>query len=178
MMSTSPVIPKCSAVPRPVCPSTPVACESSIATTASYFRANAAMSGRFELAVDRERPADEPHRSSARAVLIQRALAGLHDRGGAAQSQVVIRREDDHLAASLHAHARGLGGGEVVEALVDAVPPELVELAGESCGETHAISRMILPASPERMAASASSILASGNRWGMTGRGASRPAVR
>src|SRR3989475_12982863 len=82
-----------------------------------------------------ERPANEPHRAGSRAVLIQRALAGLHDFGDVAQSEVIVRREDDHLAAALHAHPRGLRGREVVETLVDAVPPELVELAGEPCGE-------------------------------------------
>src|SRR2546427_7629914 len=41
-----------------------------------------------------ERPANEPHRAGSRAVLIQRALAGLHDFGDVAQSEVIVRRED------------------------------------------------------------------------------------
>src|SRR5258708_16021408 len=63
----------------------------------------------------------------------------------------------------------------MVEALVDAVPLELVQLGLQASRETHAISRMTLPASPERMAARASSILASGKRCVITGRGASSP---
>ena len=49
MMSTSPRTPKCSAVPRPVAPSTPEAWESSITTTAPSSRAICRMSGSFAM---------------------------------------------------------------------------------------------------------------------------------
>ena len=50
MMSTSPTMPKCSAVPRPVLPRTPVEWESSTTSTAPYSRQMAAMSGRLAMA--------------------------------------------------------------------------------------------------------------------------------
>ncbi len=49
-MSTSPTMPKCSAVPRPVLPSTPVAWESSTTRTASCSRQISAMSGSVAIA--------------------------------------------------------------------------------------------------------------------------------
>jgi hypothetical protein len=50
MMSTSPSTPKCSAVPRPVAPRTPVACESSMTTTAFSSRAICRISGSLAIA--------------------------------------------------------------------------------------------------------------------------------
>ncbi len=47
MMSTCPVKPKCSIVPRPVLPITPVPCESSTTLTALYFLRSATISGSF-----------------------------------------------------------------------------------------------------------------------------------
>ena len=49
MMSTSPRTPACSGVPRPVAPRTPVAWESSTATTASYLRASSRMSANLAI---------------------------------------------------------------------------------------------------------------------------------
>ena len=49
MMSTWPRTPWCSAVPRPIVPRTPVACESSMTTTASYCRASSRMPGSFAM---------------------------------------------------------------------------------------------------------------------------------
>src|SRR5829696_10007547 len=46
MRSTSSSSPKCSGVPRPLSPSTPVACASSTATRAPYLRASSTMPGR------------------------------------------------------------------------------------------------------------------------------------
>src|SRR3989454_3604181 len=86
--------------------------------------------------------------------------------------------ENHDLSASLHLGACGLGRFQVVQALIDPVPLELLEFGVEPGGEAHAISRMILPASPARMAARASSIFASGNWCVITGRGSSSPAVR
>src|SRR3989449_701860 len=82
------------------------------------------------------------------------------------------------LAAPLHVGSGGLRRLQVVEALVDPLLLELLEFGLQPGGEAHAISRMILPASPARMAARASSIWASRNWCVITGRGSSRPAVR
>src|SRR2546423_4035547 len=125
-----------------------------------------------------ERPADEAHRPGAGAPAIERILAGLHDIGDGTQAEVVIGGEDDDFAASFHLHARPLRGVEVIESLVDAFLLELRQLVLQLSHEAHTISRMTLPASPERIAARASSILASGNLCVMTGRGSNWPPIR
>src|ERR1700694_176599 len=132
----------------------------------------------LEVAVDGECPADEAHGAGAGAPAVERILPGLHDRGDVAQAEVVVRREDQDFAASFHFDAGGLRRVEIVEALVDAVLLELLEFGAETGGELHAISRMTFPASPARIAASASSILARGNWCVMTGRGSNCPPVR
>src|SRR5205814_9823360 len=132
----------------------------------------------LELPVNREGAANEPDRAGAGAELVERPLPGGDHLGLVAQAQVVVRGKDHHLAASLHPGSCGLRRFEVVEPLVHAVAPELLQLGLEPGCERHAISRMILPASPARIAASASSTWASGNWCVMTGRGSSRPAVR
>src|SRR5207253_1794098 len=110
--------------------------------------------------------------------LIEGVLAGRDDVGRVAKTEIVVGGENHDLSASLHLGACGLGRFQVVQALVDPVPLELLEFGVEPGGEAHAISRMILPASPARMAARASSIFASGNWCVITGRGSSSPAVR
>src|SRR5436309_14628158 len=91
---------------------------------------------------------------------------------------MVVGREDVALAAALHPGSCCLRRFQVIQPLVDPVLLELLEFGLEPGGEAHAISRMILPASPARMAATASSIFASGNWCVITGRGSSSPAVR
>src|SRR5688500_2923315 len=49
MISTSPRTPKCSAVPRPFGPRTPLPCESSTATIASYSLASSRISGSLQM---------------------------------------------------------------------------------------------------------------------------------
>src|SRR6059036_503078 len=132
----------------------------------------------LELAMHGERPANEAHRRGAGAPALERVPARLHDVGDGTQAEVVVGGEDDDFAASFHPHARPLRGVEVIEPLVDALLLELRELVLQLRDEAHAISRMTLPASPERMAARASSILASGNLCVMTGRGSNCPLVR
>jgi len=132
----------------------------------------------FELAVNGEGAADEAHGAGSGPELVQGALAAGDHLRLVAESQIVVGRENHDLAAPFHPGACGLRPFEVVEALVDALLLELLELGFEPGGEAHAISRMILPASPERMAARASSILASGNWCVITGRGSTSPAER
>src|SRR5439155_1385973 len=88
--------------------------------------------------------------------------------GLVAEPQVVVRRENHDLSAPLHPGSRGLRRLQVVEPLVHAVALELLQLGHEPGSQRHAISRMILPASPARIAASASSTLASRNWRVMT----------
>jgi hypothetical protein len=64
----------------------------------------------------------------------------VHHRRLVGEPQVVVRREDHHLAAPLHADARRLRALEVVEALVDPVGLELVDLRLE-VGREHRASR-------------------------------------
>src|SRR5262249_22176276 len=107
--------------------------------------------GRFEGAVHRERAADEAHRRRARPPAIQRGLARRDDLALAAQAEVVVRGEDDDLAPTLHPHPGRLGAIEVVEALVDPVPDELLQVGLEPVLESvaHApTSRITLPAWP------------------------------
>ena len=47
--------------------------------------------------------------------------------GSCAQAEIVVRREDQHLAAPFHLHARGLRRVEIVEPLVDLVGLELLD---------------------------------------------------
>src|SRR5690242_527331 len=132
----------------------------------------------LERPVHREGSADEANRARACAELVQRVLPRLHHLGDVAEPQVVVRGEDDHVPPALHLHPCALRRREVVQALVDAILLELLEFGGQAGGEAHEISRITFPASPERIAARASSILARGNRWVMTGRGSKSPAER
>ena len=132
----------------------------------------------FQLTVDGERPANEAHRPRAGAEPVEGALAGRDHLGDVAEAEVVVRGQDHDLATPFHLDPAVLGGGEVVEALVDAIALELVELGLEPGSQAHAISRMIFPAPPERIAARASSIRARGNWCVMTGRGSRSPDVR
>src|SRR5678816_944696 len=98
-----------------------------------------------------ERATDEPNRSRARAIPLQRCLPCLHHRRLIAEAQVVVGRKDDDLAPAFHLHARPLGAGEVVELLVHAIGPELVQFGRDALIEAcaHApISRITLPAWP------------------------------
>ena len=61
---------------------------------------------RLELAVDRERAADEADARRAGAEAAQPLDARLDDRRLVAEPEVVVRREDEHLAAPFHLHAR------------------------------------------------------------------------
>ena len=70
----------------------------------------------LELAMDRERAADEAHARRARAVALQSVDPRLDDRRLVAQPEVVVRRQDQHFAAPFHLHARRLRRIEVVSA--------------------------------------------------------------
>src|SRR5439155_866707 len=109
----------------------------------------------LELPVDRKGAADEADRARAGTELIERPMAGGHDLGLVAEPQVVVRRENHDLSAPLHPGSRGLRRLQVVEPLVHAVALELLQLGHEPGSQRHAISRMILPASPARIAANA-----------------------
>ena len=91
-----------------------------------------------------------------------------------AQAEVVVRREDQDVAAPFHLHARRLRRVEIVEPLVDLVGLELLDRACSSdavngwnsmvrvierhgAHPCHAISKMTLPASPDLIARIASS---------------------
>src|SRR5262249_18270372 len=78
-----------------------------------------------------ERPADEPHRAGARAVLRERLLPRPNDLGDVAETGVVVRREDENASSPLHRGPRRLRAVEIVEALVDPRLPERVQLGGE-----------------------------------------------
>src|SRR5438034_1405297 len=121
---------------------------------------------------------DEPDRAGPSTELVESALSGGYDLRLVTEAQVVVGRENHDIAAPLHLDSSGLRRLQVVQALVHAVALELVELGLEPGSERHAISRMILPASPARIAAGASSTLASGNWWVMTGRASASPPVR
>ena len=85
----------------------------------------------LEHPVDGVRAADEPHRGGAGAPAPERRLPGCHHLGLVAQAEVIVRREDDDLAPALHPDPGPLRAVEVVEALVDAVANELLQLALE-----------------------------------------------
>jgi hypothetical protein len=75
----------------------------------------------LELAMDREGSADEPHARRPRAELVQAVDARLHDTRFIGQAEVIVGREDEHIAPSFHLHPRGLWRVEMIEALVDLV---------------------------------------------------------
>ena len=125
--------------------------------------------------------ADEPDGRGPRAPAVEPRLAGRDHFGLRAQAEVVVGGQDDDLPAALHRHPRGLRAIEEVEALVDAVADELLQLALEPVieGVAHAAtSRITLPAWPSLITWMASAMDSSGKRWVMTGRGSSWPARR
>jgi hypothetical protein len=75
-----------------------------------------------------ERPADEPHRGGSGAEAIERRLARRHDLGLLGETQIVVGRQNDDVAAAFHPDHRTLGSVEMVQALVHAIPAELLEL--------------------------------------------------
>ncbi len=113
--------------------------------------------------MDREGAADESHRRRAGAEPVQGLLAGRDHLGLVGEPEVVVGGEDHDVAPTLHPHTRALRRLQVIEAFVDAIALELLQLGAQAGREAHAISRMIFPASPERMAARASSMRVSGN---------------
>src|SRR5580704_1609568 len=126
--------------------------------------------------MDRERPADETHTGGASAEPPQSIDSGLNDCRIVSQAEIVVRRQNQNLAAALHAHAGSLWRVQVVELLVDFVPLELLDRVGQiSCQRHHATSKITLPASPDLMTRMASSTASSGNRCVMTGVGSNWP---
>ena len=85
----------------------------------------------LELEMRLERPADEAHRRGAGAVALEPLDAGAHDVRMVGEAEVVVRREDDHLAAPAHAHDRALRRLERVEALVRPRLAQRVELRAD-----------------------------------------------
>ena len=117
----------------------------------------------LEREVRLERPADEAHRRRSRPVALEPLDAGAHDLRVPGEPEVVVRREDDHLAASVHPHDRPLRRLEREEALVRARVAKRVELRAELLveGRAHGVApfgrRTILQASPDSSSANASS---------------------
>ena len=62
----------------------------------------------LELVMHVERPADEAHGTRAGAVPAEPFDPRLHDLGPRGEPEVVVRREDEHLAPALHLHHRPL----------------------------------------------------------------------
>src|SRR6185503_20525761 len=89
----------------------------------------------------RERATDEPHAPGSRTELVEPFYAGAYHLRVVAQSEVVVRREYQHLPSAFHQHAGGLRGAQVVEALVHAVRLQLLdarfELVVEFAIESH-----------------------------------------
>ena len=131
----------------------------------------------LELAMDRERPADEPDARGPGPVLLQGLLPRRDHLGVVREAEVVVAGEDDDLATPLHLDDGSLGRSDVVEALVHAVPLEAVEVRADLGLEClgHQISRMTLPALPFLMSSIASAIPSIGKRCVTTGRGSSLP---
>ncbi len=89
----------------------------------------------LELVVRLERAADEANGSGAGTVAAQALDPGLHDLGPGGKSQVVVRREDEHLAAAGHLDDRALGRAKRVEVLEGSGFAKRVELRAELAGE-------------------------------------------
>ena len=85
----------------------------------------------LEREVRLERPADEAHRRRPRPVALETLDPGANDLRVPGEPEVVVRREDDHLAAPLHPHDRPLRRLERQEALVRAGVAQRVELRAE-----------------------------------------------
>jgi hypothetical protein len=81
--------------------------------------------------MDREGSANEPHTRRSRAEFAQPVDAGLYDTRFIGQAEVIVRREDEHIAPSFHLHPRGLWRVEMIEALVDLVGLQLIDGALE-----------------------------------------------
>ena len=117
----------------------------------------------LELEVRLEGPADEAHRRRPGAVALEPLDPRAHDLGVPGEAEVVVRGEDDHLAASRHPHDRPLRRLERQEALVRPRVAEPVELGAELLVERggHGVApfgrRTILQASPDSSSANASS---------------------
>src|SRR5436305_7696177 len=96
----------------------------------------------LELAVNRERAADETHAACSRAELVEPLYACAHNFRLIAKSEIVVRGKNQHFAATFHLHTRRLRRVEIVESLVDAIVLQLfdacLQLVVEFLVERHA----------------------------------------
>ena len=88
----------------------------------------------LELEVRLERPADEAHRAGAGAVAAQPLDPGLDHLGLVGEAEVVVRREDEHLAAALHLHDGPLRRASVLKRLYVPASRSAVELGARGVG--------------------------------------------
>src|SRR4029078_4243020 len=106
---------------------------------------------------------DEAHGRGAGAVTLETLDSRPHHLGVPGESEIVVRREDDHLAAALHLDDGALRGLQRQEALVRLRVAQRVELGAQVAVETRAHPgtpfgrRTILQASPDSRSAKASS---------------------
>src|SRR6266498_398792 len=74
-----------------------------------------------------ERSADEANASRSRAESVEPFGTRANNLGLVAQAEVVVRREDQHLAAALHLNTGRLRGIEIVEPLVHSILLQLLD---------------------------------------------------
>src|SRR5215212_6129498 len=89
----------------------------------------------------RERPTDEAHASGSGAKPGETVDAGAYDLRVVAQTEVVVRREYQHLSSAFHLDASGLRRVQKIEAFVYAIVLQLLdarfELVVEFAVESH-----------------------------------------
>ena len=89
----------------------------------------------LQLTVDGDRSANEANRAGSRAETIQAAPPGLDHLRHRAQPEVVIGGQDQHFAVPFHPHARGLRTLQIVQLLVDPLPPKGIQLLAQPAVE-------------------------------------------
>ena len=95
----------------------------------------------LQVAVNRERSADESDTPRARAELPQPFDTGGNYFGVVRQTEVVVRRKNDNVATALHLHPRVLRRCQIIQPLVDSISLEFldrsVQIRIESLVERH-----------------------------------------
>src|SRR5437868_4777726 len=82
-----------------------------------------------------ERAADEADATSAGAESLQSLDSGVDHSLLVGKAEIVVRRENENVAAPLHLHTCCLRRIEVVQCLVDPIVAQLLELRFEICRE-------------------------------------------